>query len=577
MKIPEMTPPTIPKVGDVKKIIGPNLKIEKPTKPNLVKRTLNSGDVITGYEKKGVESYRGIPFVEKPLGNLRFRPSVPYEGSLDGFEALDFGPACYSINPFNIFEYVSKVVPLVGWKTPSLLDAIKIADAQEDCLTLNVYRPAGIPEDVKLPVMVWIYGGAFQIGSSNLYAGDKLIKDSVNLGEPVVYVSINYRLGPWGFLGGEAIGAENSTNPAMWDLINGFNWVKENINAFGGDKDRVTAFGESSGAMLLSHLMTSTAFKKEDPLFHAAILQSGGVLPLGDVVTSTSPNQLFWTFSNAAGCGSEGDQTEALACLRSKDEYTLYQAQTYDQDLTNFFDLPAQFTTWAPRPDGVLWEGNSYVNTEENGLPNIPIISGNQEDEGTLISLFYLTMSSEATDAKLSMLFDSGGERFKNFLGMYPDIPSDGAPFRTGDKNVLWPNFKRLSALLTDIIFTIPRRVMLRYANSNPCRTAPLYSYFADNFHNVLPYLGTTHASCLVTEFFIDGEVGSAYRAYFLSFANHHNPNVNNGNRPYWPMFDDENRAMLHVSADSLGVTQDTFRLNRTDYIMEDLSIWITD
>ncbi|VVT54503.1 uncharacterized protein SAPINGB_P004108 [Magnusiomyces paraingens] len=554
------------------KSFKPALTIEKPVKPSIVQARLKNGDNILGYEKRGVESYRGIPFVEPPVGDMRFKHSVPFKGSLDGFEAFDFGPACYSINPYKSFDYLAKAVPLVSWKTPSLLDAIKIADQAEDCLTINVYRPAGIPKHVKLPVMVWTYGGAFQIGSSNLYPGDKFIRDSVTLGEPVVFVTFNYRLGPWGFLGGEAIGAENSTNPAIYDIINAFNWVKENIGRFNGDKNRITAFGESSGAMLLSHIMTSTAFNEEDPLFHAAILQSGGILPLSDAITSNSSNDLFLTFSEAAGCGGLSDQTEALSCLRTKDEKVLYQAQTYDQNLLNFFDLPTTFTVWGPKPDGILWEGNSFKNVRRDGLPNIPIITGNQEDEGTLISLFFLTFNSTATDEKLLRIFPNGGERLNNFLKMYPDIPSEGAPFRTGDANELWPNFKRLSALLTDIIFTIPRRVMLRYSEKN--RSAPTYTFWADNLHNVLPYLGTTHASCLIPQFYLDNTFPSrAYRDYFISFANHYNPNTNNGGLPYWPKYTNENLEMLHIMADSGSTRKDDFRRDRTDYALGDLSI----
>ncbi|VVT54505.1 uncharacterized protein SAPINGB_P004109 [Magnusiomyces paraingens] len=531
---------------------------------------MKNGDVITGITQNDVESYRGIPFVEKPVGNLRFKPSVPYQGSLNGFQATHFGNPCHCLDSYEIMDYLAKLVPFAGWSSnPKYLNS----EQSEDCLRLNVYRPTGLSRNAKLPVMVWVYGGAFQFGSTMLYPGDRFIQDSVELNEPVIYVSLSYRVGPWGFLGGYGIGAENSTNAAMWDLINGFKWIKENIEAFNGDKNRITAFGESSGAMLLSHLMITKVFK-QDPLFNAVILQSGGLLPLSHAVTSQSSNKLFWKFSNAAGCQHEGNQTEALACLRQKNSKVLARAHMYDHSLRNSFDFATLFTVWGPKPDGILWDENSFVAAQN--LVDIPIIAGCLEDEGTLIAFAFLTTSTEKFANALHRIFPYARDILSSFLSMYPQNPAEGAPFRTGPHNELWPNFKWLSAILTDLIFTMPRRIMLKYG-ATPTRKSPLYTFFADPLHNRLPFLGSTHYSDISYQFYATESFPSnAYRKYFISFANHYNPNTNNGGLQWWPLYDDKEKLMLHIGRDSGDIIQDTFRGDRTDFAMRNLSFWET-
>lgn len=558
------------KVGEINKKLGNkmnkfqkiNKKVGKVAKKISLKNAkkvdvaLPNGDNIVGLSKKGIESFRGIPFAEPPLGDLRFKPSVPYNGSLDGFKAFEFGYACRSINPLNIFDLVQPITDITGGFTPSLLDAVEIADNDEDCLTINIWRPEGTKPGDKLKVLVWVYGGAFIFGSSNLYPGDKYIQESVELGEPIIFVSYNYRLGPYGYLGGEAIQSENSSNAALYDSINAFKWIKENIAAFGGDPEHITAMGESAGAMTISALMISSAYKN-DPFFDAVILQSGGVLPAGPVA-DFHPTNLFWKFSEAAGCGSEGDQTKALACLRASDSEVLYDAATYDKNISNFFDVYGQFTGWAPRQDGVLWDGNPFALVAQGELPDIPIIIGSQEDEGTLISFFFAS-PEDYTDEKLAGLFPNSNGTVEEYLAFYTNDLAEGAPFRTGEKNELWPGFKRQSALLTDILFTGSRRMMLYHTESN---SSPRWSYFANPLHNVLPYLGSTHANCLLYQFYGPKKLypSRAYRGYYLSFVNHYDPNTNNGGLINWPEYHIDEKLAVLIGANEGGLIVDNYR-----------------
>lgn len=545
-----------------------------PLKAQFVDLEMKNGDILTGLVDNNMEAFKGIPFVEPPVGDLRFRPSVPFTGSLNGFQATAMGKSCYPLDLFNNIRLKRHVdMSLLSGVNPEQLDLMNDANIGEDCLTLNIYRPAGIPKDAKLPVMVWVYSGAFQFGSTSFYPGRPVVEMSMKMKTPVIFVTVGYRLGPWGFLGGDAIGKEGSTNAAMWDLINGFRWIQENIDDFGGDPEHVTAWGESAGGMLVSHLMITEEFKRK-PLFASAISMSGNLLPFGNA-TGSAANDLFWTFARAAGCSDDVPQDEALACLRGKDSETLYNAQNYDRNPLELNDLATAFTVWAPKPDGVLWEGNAYQNALKNGVVDIPFITGNQEDEGTLISFVFGTMSKAATDERLTNLFPRGGCRLKHYLEMYPTDLAAGCPYRTRWMNELWPNYKRLSSLLTDLIFVIPRRIMQKAMKYNG---APRYVYFSDALHNVLPFLGTTHFNDVIYIYhFQNSQTARAYLRYFISFANFYDPNQAIDDLPEWPMYDEVNRTMLHFSISKIGTATDDYRKDITDFATQRVAMWETD
>lgn len=534
------------------------------------------GDTITGLESDGIEYYRGIPFGQPPLGNLRFRPSIPYNGSLDGIKATDYGPTCYNQNIFKVWDLQKPLLPFIKWFTPSLLDVTKNSDQSEDCLNLNIYRPAGTPANAKLPVVVWVFGGAFQYGGAATYPGDKWVRDSINLGEPVVFVTFNYRLGPFGFLGGNAIADEGSGNPAIWDVVNAFKWVKANIASFGGDPTRVTAMGESSGAMMIGHTMLTPMFKR-DNLFHAAVMESGSLLPLGPV-DAPRTTDLFWVFAEKAGCaissGRRVTEEEALFCLRNADTRALYDAQTYDNSVANAFDVANAFITWGPRQDGYVIEKNPLVMIRENKFPDIPLILGTQEDEGTLISLIVPARGDDQFDDKMREWFPDAGEALETSLRNYPRDKTEGSPFNTGFLNELYPGFKRSSAFLTDLLYLTPRRAIFRFTEH---RKAPIYGYMSDALHNILPGLGTTHASCIFFQFFLDKVYPSrAYRGYFLSFANHHDPNINNGGVAPFPVYDERTRQLSRISFGNGSTLKDDFRINRTDLYLNNLDVFQT-
>ncbi|MER6345072.1 carboxylesterase/lipase family protein [Streptomyces sp. NPDC001595] len=210
--------------------------------------TTTSGDVRgTAPDSSGVASYKGIPYAAPPVGPLRWRPPQPpasWSGVRDGTR---FGNTC------------------MGVATPSTPPA----SMSEDCLTLNIWAPAGTEQPKA--VMVWLHGGGFQFGSSSepVYDGARLASQGV------VVVSLNYRLGVFGFLARHDLDAESgaSGNFGLRDQIAALRWIQSNIGAFGGDPDNVTVFGESAGAHAVGMLMSSPG---TTGLFHKAIAQSGG-------------------------------------------------------------------------------------------------------------------------------------------------------------------------------------------------------------------------------------------------------------------------------------------------------------
>lgn len=210
--------------------------------------------LLSGVEGPGSVSYKGVPYAAPPQGEMRWRSPVP-PLPWDGVRKADaFGPPCMQ-------------APLRGM---TALSAI----SREDCLYLNIWTPKGAPKPAKLPVMLWIHGGGFINGaaSSPTYSGEQIAARGV------ILVSINYRLGPFGFLAHPELTAQSahrsSGNFGLEDQLAALRWVSDNISAFGGDPANVTIFGQSAGGASVLALLTSP---KAQGLFARAIIQSGAV------------------------------------------------------------------------------------------------------------------------------------------------------------------------------------------------------------------------------------------------------------------------------------------------------------
>ena len=208
--------------------------------------TIKNGTVV-GSTSGNVDSFKGIPFAQPPVGNLRLKPPQSINASFGTITATATPRACpqfqEQINLSSLANLPSSVIGLLE-DTPL---AQAITNAGEDCLTLNVQRPSTATSSSKLPVIFWIFGGGFEFGSTQSYDGTSLIQRSISMGEDVIYVAVNYRVGGFGFLPGSQLAQEGSTNLGLRDQRLGLEWVQENIAAFGGDPTKVTIWGESAG------------------------------------------------------------------------------------------------------------------------------------------------------------------------------------------------------------------------------------------------------------------------------------------------------------------------------------------
>ncbi len=227
------------------------------------KRHIHSGDVIGFSDSNNTHVWRGIPYAQAPVGDLRWQAPRPVPAGKSELSALAFSDMC-----------VQSQFPL----EPSSDDNGGVMGS-EDCLYLNVaaprFEPTSIPQgEQRLPVMVWIHGGGNTVGSASHYAAFNNLAGR----EQLITVSINYRLGVFGWLSHPAIRATSdnaldaSGNYGTLDAIAALQWVQENISAFGGDPNNVTIFGESAGAFNVFALLQSPVAKG---LFHRAIAQSG--------------------------------------------------------------------------------------------------------------------------------------------------------------------------------------------------------------------------------------------------------------------------------------------------------------
>lgn len=192
---------------------------------------------LVGNSTNKVDSFIGIPYAQPPVGDLRLRPPQTFNKHFGTLKVQDLANRCVSMgmSPVNTTGILEPAVGVIDFVLNSA-----IGPSSENCHTINVQRPSGTKPSAKLPVLLWIYGGGFELGNTQSYYGTGIISKSVDLGEPVLFVAFNYRLNAFGFLHGKELQEEGSTNIGLRDQRKAIELVAGNIAAFGGDPDRVT-------------------------------------------------------------------------------------------------------------------------------------------------------------------------------------------------------------------------------------------------------------------------------------------------------------------------------------------------
>ncbi|HTW25359.1 MAG TPA: carboxylesterase family protein [Candidatus Baltobacteraceae bacterium] len=437
-----------------------------------------------------VRVYRGIPFAAPPVGDLRWKAPQPPASWTGVRQTTQFGNSC--IQP----PYPSNGI--YGNSPPP---------TSEDCLYLNIWTPAKLPDD-RLPVMVWIHGGGFDRGTGAAigYDGENLAKHGA------VVVTLNYRLGIFGFLALPELTAESphhaSGDYALLDQIAALEWVQRNIAAFGGDPARVTIFGQSAGSESVCALMASPLAKG---LFARAIGESGGVFgPLPSLAGAEK--------QGSALASKLGAAQDVLKTLRAKSAADLLQASSGEDD-----DYSAIIDGWV-LPQSV---DSIFAAGKQN---DVPILVGNTSDEGKNL----LRLNGVATPASFTENAQKQyGALAQQFLAAYPPGSSD--------ETATAANF----AAFRDRWFGWEMRTWARTETKTGHQHA--YRYY---FSRVPPgpgsRLGAFHGSemAYVFENFpfrlfyqdLDKQLGETIATYWVNFARTGDPN--GAGLPDWPAYD---------------------------------------
>ena len=500
----------------------------------------------------GVENFKGIPYAQPPTGNLRLRPPQPLNASFGTMESQLVPAACPQfwsrLDGSNIPEDIAGIVT-----NSELFKEITLQS--EDCLTLNVQRPAGTTASASLPVVVWIFGGAFAIGATHLYDGSRIVKQSVDLDQPVIFVAMNYRLGGFGFLPGKEVSKDGSSNLGLRDQRLALQWVQDNIAAFGGDPAKVTLWGESAGAIsILDHTIVDGGDISHGggDLFRGAIMNSGSTTPTVPV-DHPKAQAIYDAVVTAAGCA---EQNDSLECLRRLPFEQLSDALS---SVPSFFSYTSIDLSYLPRPDpaDTFLPESPEVAIQGGRFAKVPVIVGDQNDEGTLFSLTQSNISTteELIDYLTPIFPLATRDQINSLVAAYPDEALSGSVLNSFLKSSIYPQFNRLSTLLGDISFTFQRRSYLE----SIAQQVPTWSYNADYLQ--LPVLGTFHASDVLTTFFDVPPLLTtpSILTYYMSFINHEDPNKI-PNTKKWPQYQAEGKQMLEFGAIGYKQITDDFR-----------------
>jgi carboxylesterase type B len=533
--------------------------LEKRAAPTVVAPSPQA--TVAGKTLLGVETFNGIPYAQPPVGQLRLKPPQPITSAIGKVDGTALPRGCpqffFSVDKFNIPTNVLGTI----LNTPLFQT---VTNAGEDCLTVNVQRPTGTKADAKLPVLFWIFGGGFELGATSMYDGTSLVADSVAQRKPVIFVAVNYRVGGFGFLPGKEVLADGSANLGLLDQRLGLQWVADNIAAFGGDPDKVTIWGESAGSISVMDQMLlydGDISYKGKPLFRGGIMNSGSIVP-AQPVDSNKAQAIYNTVVKEAGCSGSSD---TLTCLRTTPYNKLLQACNSVPGILGYSTVNLSYL---PRPDGKAITASPEELVTQGKYAKVPFIVGDQEDEGTLFGLFTpnLTTTAEVSEYLSTVFFDEATTAQVNGLvDTYQTITEDGSPFRTGLLNNFYPQFKRVSAVLGDVTFTISRRLFLESASAvNP--GVPSWSYLSTYDYGT-PILGTFHASDLLQVFYgvLPNNAARSIRGYYYSFVYNLDPNEGN-DLAEWPQWS-KSKKLMNFGALSNGLLNDDFRKDTAEWL----------
>jgi len=473
---------------------------------------------VRGLVEGDVEVFRGLPYAAPPVGDRRWKPPAPPAAWENVRDCFEFGPACPQNN-----SPLQRMIPLGAIKSFS-----------EDCLNLNVFRPAK-PASGKLPVMFWIHGGGFGEGANcmGLYNGSSLAQKGA------VVVTINYRLGPYGFLGHPLLTAESGTsgNYGILDQIAALQWVRKNIAHFGGDPDCVTIFGESAGGASVATLLVSPLSKG---LFHRAIIQSAPDMSLRHLKEETFGKQPAEAqgIEAIAKCGLS--ESADLSAMRQIPAPLLLQKFPALQLTGHSVKLSSLNVPVEPCVDGVVVLEDPNRSFAEGRFHHVPIMVGCTREEAALF-LLVAKLPTQKAEAE-SVIRREFGTLADQILAAYP-LASESRVIR-----------QQISQLLTDLLFGVESRFIARNASAREENT---YRYLFSRGSRIpfLASMGAHHGAEVPYVFQTndpvwnwtdwDRELSSTMQQYWVNFAKTGDPNESH--LPAWPKYDRSSENTLEL------------------------------
>ena len=475
---------------------------------------------VLGARESGLEVFRGIPYAAPPIDDRRWLPPAPVAPWTDVRDATSFGPACP--------------------QDPDLHEMAEGTPTSEDCLTLNVWTPS---TGGQAPVMVFIHGGGFTAGSTwdPWYDGASFARRGV------VLVTLQYRIGPFGWLDVSDMGPEYATsgNNGLQDQMAALSWVRENAAAFGGDPGSVTLFAESAGAISVSALMGVPA---ADGLYDRVILESGTA---GTVATPAWSQRVYDRFVELSGVAKPQD----LAKLTT--EQLLDTARRiYD---TEFSD-----TAFHPLVDGTLLPDLPMKRIASANGPSVPLIIGTNLDEARYWLYYIPELDRLPLRYYRPWLESLVGDRANDVIADYRRERPDLDQAQTG------------LALAGDVGFRMPAT---RMAEALSDRGVPVWMYLATvqspefdgrmgASHAIeLPFVFDNLSAARAPELVGDDPANPALAAttqeMWVAFAKDGAPSATGS--PQWPQFDSSTRRTLILDRE-ISVVDDPYPVSRTTW-----------
>jgi para-nitrobenzyl esterase len=469
---------------------------------------------VRGRDHRGVIRFAGIPFAAPPLGALRFRAPEPHPAWAGVRDALEPGPTSIQ-NAMLMDQFLG----------------VASEPQDEDCLFLNVFTPAA--DGARRPVMVWIHGGAFVMGS-----GSSMMYDASTLVErgDVVVVTINYRLGALGFLHLAGLDAAyaGSGNNGILDQIAALEWVRDNIADFGGDPGNVTIFGESAGGMSVGTLLGTP---RAAGLFHKAILQSGAAHNVSSPERAGEVTERFMGLVGASTLDHLLDiSTDSVLDAQLKflvEAFTATDAQLVTGDPVH---IPFE-----PVHDGVVLPRPPIDAIAAGSAAGVPVLVGTTRDEWNLFAfLDQEPVHDDLLIDRLERVSGDGEEAAEVYREAFPDGPPKA----------------RFGAAVTDYVFRQPAiRLAERLSENGSPAFMYLFAWASPAFGGVL---GSCHALDVPFVFgnldapglamLLGGDGGpdglaGAMMDSWLGFARSGDPS--HRGLPAWPRYDPDRRATM--------------------------------